>query len=414
MKMDRRLLLGVLFLLPANAAADEAPASGKVTLTVRETAGIRRFGYPVHVVLPLGRPVREADRFRLLENGRAIAAQFRPIRTDEAASGVHLDFNVSPGPLEKHTYTVEYGPDVTPGPEPKGGLKVETDEETITVAHPESLAFVVPRDLLGLLRKVGIKESDYVKASARGLLLRTTDHVDHRVGDTGDERAAVKVMRSGPLAVGLRCESVTKLPGGRRVSSVVTMEFPRSKSWVHISWVVSDPKKDIEALGAEFQLNIPVAPVLVDFGAGSYVYATLRKNEMASLRAGRLDPAKADRPAWETLLGPAGAPRPYVVATPEERRRAEGWAHVMDKQRCTAVAVEGFADNYQESELTADTQGRLRIWRRFGIDDNPAAPRVAGLSFWLHFVGMPVQVGAATSPQAMLTPLRVEVRPAPR
>jgi len=30
------------------------------------------------------------------------------------------------------------------------------------------------------------------------------------------------------------------------------------------------------------------------------------------------------------------------------------------------------------------------------------------LHFWLHFVGMPVQLGAATSPQAILNPLRVE------
>ena len=30
------------------------------------------------------------------------------------------------------------------------------------------------------------------------------------------------------------------------------------------------------------------------------------------------------------------------------------------------------------------------------------------LHFWLHFVTMPVQVGAATSPQAMQNPLRVE------
>jgi hypothetical protein len=29
------------------------------------------------------------------------------------------------------------------------------------------------------------------------------------------------------------------------------------------------------------------------------------------------------------------------------------------------------------------------------------------LRFWFHFVPMPVQIGAATSPQAMLSPLEV-------
>ena len=35
------------------------------------------------------------------------------------------------------------------------------------------------------------------------------------------------------------------------------------------------------------------------------------------------------------------------------------------------------------------------------------------ITFWLHFVGMPVHVGAATSPQAMLAPLRVTVSDRP-
>jgi hypothetical protein len=413
--MDRRLFLGVLFLLPPTAVAGEEPANGTLMLTVRETAGIRRGSDMASVELPLGRPVRDTDHFRLLENGRPIPAQFRPVRGGGGpASSVYLDFIVNAGPLEKRTYTVEYGPEVTPGPEPKGGLKVEPGGETITVAHPGGLAFVVPRNLLGLFRRVGGREADYVKDGSPGLLLRTRDRTDLRVGDPGDERAVATVTRSGPLAVGLRFESTKKLPAGRQIVSVVDMEFPVTKSWVRVTWNVRDPKKDIEGLGAELQLNLPDAPVLVDFGAGSYVYAALRKNEAAVLRAGRLDPAKTDRPEWETLRGPAGALRPYVVARPDERRRAEGWAHVMDRKRCTAVSVEGFAEAAQEAELMADSTGRLRIWRRFGVDDTPAAPRTAGLSFWLHFVGMPVQVGAATSPQAMLAPLRVEVQKAPR
>jgi hypothetical protein len=143
------------------------------------------------------------------------------------------------------------------------------------------------------------------------------------------------------------------------------MEFPVTKSWVRITWILSDAKDDIAELGIELRLNVPAGPVLVDFGAGSYVYATLRKDQGALLRAGRLDPAKSERPVWETLLGPAGALRPYVIAKPGERRPAEGWAHVMDQQRCTAVAVEGFAEAGQEAKLAVDAEGRLRIGRTF-------------------------------------------------
>jgi hypothetical protein len=76
----------------------------------------------------------------------------------------------------------------------------------------------------------------------------------------------------------------------------------------------------------------------------------------------------------------------------------------MDRERCTAVAVAEFAAG-PGAEIAADADGRLRLWRSFAPGAGPKR-----LAFWLHFVGMPVQVGAATSPQAMLAPLRVEVR----
>jgi hypothetical protein len=186
------------------------------------------------------------------------------------------------------------------------------------------------------------------------------------------------------------------------------MEFPRTKSWVRVAWTVEDPDAYVAGLGAELLLNVQGEPTLVDFGGGSYVYAALRKGQAATLRAGSSDKDKAS--SWETLLGPAGALKPYVVAPPGKDTPAEGWAHVMDRQRCTAIAVEGFARAGEEAELTVDADGRLRLWRLFAPGSAPVPRGPKRLTFWLHFVGMPVQVGAATSPQAMLAPLRVEVR----
>jgi hypothetical protein len=70
------------------------------------------------------------------------------------------------------------------------------------------------------------------------------------------------------------------------------------------------------------------------------------------------------------------------------------------------VAVAGFAAG-PGAEIAVGADGRLRLWRAFAPAAGPKR-----LTFWLHFVGMPVQVGAATSPQAMLAPLHVEVRAA--
>ena len=78
----------------------------------------------------------------------------------------------------------------------------------------------------------------------------------------------------------------------------------------------------------------------------------------------------------------------------------------MDRQRCTAVAVDAFGKG-DVDEIRADADGRLRLMRTF------ARPMkgMRKLHFWLHFVDMPVQIGALTSPQAMMQPLMVEVKP---
>jgi hypothetical protein len=219
------------------------------------------------------------------------------------------------------------------------------------------------------------------------------------------------VVKAGPLAAALRFEGTEALRGNRSVASAVEMEFPVSKSWVRVSWAVDDPEGYVGGLGAELNLNVEGEPTLVDFGAGSLVYAALRPGQAAVLRGGSLlKEAAPDRPRWETLVGPADRPRPYVVAQPGARGPdAEGWAHVMDRRRATAAAVAGFADPGQEGEIAVSADGRLRLWKQFH-QRAPGAPPVAKkLTFWLHFVPMPVQVGAATSPQAMLAPLEVRV-----
>ncbi len=151
------------------------------------------------------------------------------------------------------------------------------------------------------------------------------------------------------------------------------------------TWTVEDPEALITGLGADLNLNITGEPALVDFGGASMVYAALRKGQRATLIG--------EPQSWRVLVGGD----PYVTG---KSGRAEGWAHVMDRERCTAVAVEDFGRRQDRIEAGAD--GRLQIWR----ETAGAGPKT--LVFWLHFVSIPVQVGAATSPQAMLAPLKVE------
>ncbi|MGL4549699.1 MAG: hypothetical protein ACRC33_00820 [Gemmataceae bacterium] len=335
--------MSVLLLLVAGATLE---------LTVAETAGIRRFGYPVKVKLAMKDDLTGKERFRLLDGKKPVPAQFRPAGRRD----VWLDFTLSPGPMEKKALAVEYGPDVPAGPEPKDGLTL-AEEGGAFVVRSGGMRYAVPADLGGLLAGVKGGTADYLKSGGKGLWV-------------GDGRAALKglkgvVARRGPLAVALAFTG----PGVE-----VQMTFPRSKSWVEVEVAAG-----ADAVGADLKLDL-ATPGLVDFGAGTGVYVALKAGETASFR-----PHEA---GWVTAVGD----KPYVVGTSP----FEGWAHAMDRTRCTAVSVEGFGPG---DEVVIGADGGLRL-----------AKRGKRLRFWLHFVPMPPHVGAVTSPQAMLAPLAVEVK----
>jgi hypothetical protein len=188
---------------------------------------------------------------------------------------------------------------------------------------------------------------------------------------------------------------------GQKLPIEVRLEFPLSRSWVRVDFTVDDTQGLVETLGGDLNLNIEGEPTLVDFGAGTSVYTTLKKGQSAVLRSG---PLAKNRPGWQVLVGPSQSPHPFVVMPPDRPSKAEGWAHVMDRQRCTAVAVADFAQEKQHSEIAVDADGRLRCEREFDVKTAKKT-----LTFWLHFVNVPVQQGAATSPQSMMHPLHVTV-----
>src|SRR5262249_11356457 len=217
---------------------------------------------------------------------------------------------------------------------------------------------------------------EFLRPDSFGLVIRGKDEKRTRAGCFGPDGAPAsgRVIKSGPLATALRFEGTQLLPGSRTVKSIVEMEFPRSKSWVQVTWEVDDPNGDVAGLGADLNLNVQGEPTLVDLGAGSLVYAALKKGQTATLRSG-------PESKWETLLGPSESLKPYVVAG-RDPVKAEGWAHVMDRQRCTAIALADFATGRQ-AEIAVDADGRLQLRKDF------TAAGAKKITFWLHFVGMP-------------------------
>jgi hypothetical protein len=179
------------------------------------------------------------------------------------------------------------------------------------------------------------------------------------------------------------------------------MTFPNSKSWAQIRWTVGDPAGVIARQEASFDLRIEGEPTLVDLGAAGTVYGFHWGREEMALEAG---PSPSN--PWQVLRGPPNQMTPFARSRPGTSTAVEGWAHVMDRTRCTAIAVEGFGHTARDV-LKVRAGGRVTLSRTWDTDGKGPAPRSRSLSFWLHFVSNPVQVGAVTSPQAMLAPLEV-------
>jgi hypothetical protein len=168
------------------------------------------------------------------------------------------------------------------------------------------------------------------------------------------------------------------------------MIFPRSKSWVEIRWTVADPDRLVTSFIADLNLLLEGSPTLVDFGANDTVYDALKPGQRLAFQAA---PAEPKQPRWFVNLNN----EPYASG----HTAPEGWAHLMDSRRATAIAVDGFGRESRD-RIEASTDGHLLI-RRDLLNGGEGT-----MHFWLHFVTMPVQVGAATSPQSMQNPLAVE------
>jgi hypothetical protein len=344
-------------------------ASSTLDLTISETAGIRRFGYPLHVKLTLPADRAGTEKFRLLDGKKPIAAQFRPTGKRE----VWLDFNLSMAPLEEKKLRVEYGPEVSAGPEPKEGLTLQ-EEKGHYLVRSGGMTYSIPTDLTGLLGPVRSGKSEYTSGGGKGLWLINAK--DERLSLEGLKG---RIQRQGPFAASLVFE-------GKGATVQVTV--PRSKSWVEVEVRAESAK----ALGADLKLNF-ASPGLVDFGAGDSVYVALKAKQTAKFEAWTTHRVGT---SWRTSIDDA----PYVVATPGNSQ-VRGWAHAMDRTRCTALAIEDFGTlSLATDEIAIGAEGNVRLTRH--------AKR---LRFWLHFVPMPVQIGAVTSPQSMLLAPQVEIPP---
>jgi hypothetical protein len=391
-------------------------AAEATRIEVRETAGIQRFGYPLAAEFHAS-AATQPESFRLLDGGRELAAQFTRLAQAEGAASAlwSVDFSIDLSPGETRTLTIDELAQFSPPIKKSSGIQVERTEHEIRIRHP-SLEFRVADNLDGLIQAIQVRGDDYLVAGSPGLVVQLRDgrklnFLGHSLG-RGSSPAIV--IKSGPLAAALQFHDRLKLAVGEELRSTVDLDFPLGKSWVRVNCQVIDPNDIVAAIGSELRLRLEPKenpPVLADVGAAGWTYATLGPEDRLIFRAGPRGEPKRDstQPAWQVDRTLSGRFAPFVrPALVGADIPPQGWGHLMDAKRATAIAVDQFAEKSDDT-IELGGQGHVRMQRVFGQQPRGAPLAVKRLTFWLHVVSSPPQRGAATSPQSMMLPPRVRV-----
>lgn len=367
-------------------------------IEVSETTGIRRTEYPVtaRVDLPRG-ALREASnaRLKLTED---VIAQFTAETSwdDGSVRALSVDFNVSLGPAERRRYTLEFGPDVkSAAPAGRGGLSVTEDADAIQVG---SIRF--GRSGSPLVVAANYVKMNFIGTGRNGISVTDAAGTQHDL--SGAQDVKLDIVKRGPLKVLLRYTGRLPLDQASAAPFVLTMEMPNSKSWLKISAIVQDPSRRLRAIAFDSPLAFSALPFTWDFGTENGTYGAFRNATDTAVLTQTVNQKGAA--GWMVRTGPQGGTLNDYESSPNGRA-ASGWGHLLDARGAVAF---GFADFARE-------QGVYRIALggngQASFSFEPSRPGTEHhLTVYQHFVSTPVPIGAATSPTAMLSPLKVDVK----
>jgi hypothetical protein len=366
-------------------------------IQVRETAGIARTQYPVsaRVRVPRG-ALTDPARARLLEKTADVPAQFSSESSwdDGSVQGLAADFNVTIGPGETRMYSLDYGPDVTPSPAPRG-LSVAEESEAIQVGNVRFNKSGSPL-LLSANYRV-----EFIGKGANGFFVVDAAQTRHQFG--AGESPRVELLKRGPLNVLVRYSGRIALDASYQVPVTITFEMPNSKSWFKMTAAVDDPARRLKEVAFETPFAYGEFPWLWDFGTDTGTYGAFRNATDAVVLTQIVNPKGAG--SWRVETGSKGELRPYEVSAGRATPIFSGWGHFLDARGAMAFAIDRFPDRIGTYTISFNGQGQAAF--RFA----PAQPATRHeLTVYHHFVVTPVPIGAATSPASMVRPLAVEVK----
>jgi len=318
-----------------------------ISFTVSETAGLRRFAYPVTASLEcVSGTLPSPEKATLTDQkGSEVAAQFSAMSRwpDGSVRGLDVDFSPSPGPLETLSFRVETGR--APTQPLRAGLSVaETDGEIIVASS--AIRHRIRRDGKLLIASIAFGDKEFIGPDG----IRTTL-----------EPGALEIVKRGPFNVTLKFSSIQ-------------LEYVNTKSWVKIIQRAGSERE----LAVDAHFHLSKLPLVWDFGSGSWLYGNMAK-------PGQTVTLRHSSEAWDILTAPGSR----FATTPT----FDGCGHLADNDRVAAFGISGAAEDI-ETLLASD--GRVRI-----------SSRRPELTVYFHVVDQPIPVTAVTSPQAMIRPLLV-------
>ena len=318
-----------------------------ITFTVSETAGLRRFGYPVtaSVECVAGKLTDTEKTCLIAADGQVVPAQFTAMSKwpDGSVRGLDVDFSPSLGPMETLTYRVEIGKGQL---QPlRAGLSVTETADEIVVASA-AIRHRIRRDGKPLLTSIAFGENEFIGPD--GIC-------------TSLQPGTVKIVKRGPFNVTLKL-------------GPVRLEYVNTKSWVKITQHAESERE----ITVDAHFNLTKFPLLWDFGAGSWLYGNMSKLGQTTTLEHRND-------TWNILTSPDS-----LFAT---TKTFDGCGHLADAER---VAAFGIANAAKDTKMNLTAEGHIHI-----------TTKRRDLTVYFHVVGQPIPVTAVTSPQAMISPLAV-------
>jgi hypothetical protein len=368
------------------------------TIIVNETAGLRRFAYPLHTILTL--PHGRAHRLEMLYfqdiSGAAIPVQMHAEDTwqDGSMRLVSIHFSCSMGPLEQKLYRLVAHDSPVEGPAAVDLIDWRTDEHRLS-ATIRRFVPALDRHGAGLFQSVLDGGKEFMAEGSAGLGIVTAS------GDrflASEHVAPVDLLQAGPLAGHMRWQGI--YPVGDRSSVMpysIQMRFTLFKSWVEITHTLRAPAGVIEEVFAHIRLRVCAAPLLYDIGVGGGTYGKIEPGERVVYRA-EVEPFQT---RWTLSTVTRSAARADVVgvrASQEPMQRE--WLHWIDREKSLALVTES---SWHSRGMTyeIDSTGDLSVRFFPALEDYPMTLQ---FKFWYHFLDTVPHIGAATSPQSIMWP----------